>query len=306
MAKEPTSYSGLESLPSGRAKNFLVPGCMVLEGGAFRGVYTSGVLDVLMEHNVNLQTTIGVSAGALVGMNYVSGQIGRAARMNLMFRHDDRYVGLTAMRNNRGVIGFDFMFSNQLEGIDPFDEDRLLKPDRRFIAVASNLRTAEAEYFEAGKCDNIFLAAQASASMPYVSKPVEINKDLYLDGGCSVKVPYQWALDQGFEKIVVVRTRHREYRKEITPRKNHAAANTVYRHYPDFADMVEHADERYNAQCDELEQLEKDGRIFVIAPSRPVDISRLEGDMEKLGALYDLGYLDAKNNLDALSEYLGI
>lgn len=306
LLKDTGVYLGLDSIPSGRAKNWIVPGCMVLEGGAFRGVYTSGVLDALMQADINLHTTIGVSAGALVGLNYVSGQIGRAARMNLLLRHDDRYVGITAMKNNKGVIGFDYMFSNDIEGVEPFDEDRLMRSERRFLAVASNLRTGKEEYFEAGNCENIFLACQASASMPYVSKPVTIGEDLYLDGGCCCKVPYQWALDAGFDKIVVVRTRDRSFRKEIAPLKNRAAANTVYRHYPEFADAVEHADEMYNAQCDALDALEQEGRIFTIAPSRPVEISRLEGDMEKLGSLYDLGYLDARNQLEALEAYLGL
>ena len=306
LLKDSGIYRGMDSIPSGTAKNWLVPGCMVLEGGAFRGVYTSGVLDALMQANINLQTTIGVSAGALVGLNYVSGQIGRAARMNLLLRHDDRYVGITAMKNNKGVIGFDYMFSDEIEGVEPFDKARLFRPDRRFVAVAASLSTGKAEYFEAGKCEDLFLACQASASMPYVSKPVQIGEEFYLDGGCCCKVPYQWALDEGFEKIVVVRTRDRSFRKEIGALKNRAAANTVYRHYPEFAEAVEHADEMYNAQCDELETLEQEGRIFTIAPSRPVEISRLEGDMEKLGSLYDLGYLDGRNRLDELMEYLGL
>lgn len=306
MAKEPEIYNALDSIPTGRAKNWIVPGCMALEGGAFRGIYTSGVLDALMQESINLQTTVGVSAGALVGLNYVSGQIGRAARVILQFRHDGRYVGLTAMRNNKGVIGFDFMFSDELEGVEPFDMARLLRPERRFAAAAASLLTGEAEYFEAGKCDDILLACQASASMPYVSRPVMLGEKPYLDGGCSCKIPFQWAFDEGFEKIVVVRTRDRDYRKEISPRKSKAAANAVYRHYPEFAEAVEHSNEMYNDQCEKLLELEAEGRVFVIAPSRPVDISRLEGDMAKLGALYDLGYLDARNRLEALKEYLGL
>ena len=307
MAKEPEVYQSIDSIPTGHAKNWLVPGCMVLEGGALRGTYTSGVLDALMQENINLQTTIGVSAGALVGLHYVSGQIGRAGRMNLIYRHDERYVGLAAMKQNKGVIGFDFLFSDDHEGIEPFDMDRLLRPERRFVAVATNLTTGKAEFFEAGKCDDIMLACRASASMPYVSKPVMIGETPYLDGGCSdYKIPIQWAMDEGFEKIVVVRTQHRDYRKEISPRTSHVAANTIYRNYPEFADALEQSDELYNEMCDRLLEMEESGQIFMIAPSRQVDISRLEGDMAKLGALYDLGYLDARNSLEGLKEYLGL
>lgn len=110
----------------------LTPGCMVLEGGAFRGVYTSGVLDALLQAGIQMQCTIGVSAGALTGLNYVAGQIGRAARINLTYRHDPRYVGPKALRRNRGVIGFDFLFDtvNQWE---PFDEATFARTDRRFL-----------------------------------------------------------------------------------------------------------------------------------------------------------------------------
>ena len=207
---------------------------------------------------------------------------------------------------NKGVIGFDFMFSDEIDAVEPFDRDRLLRGDRRFLACVSNLRTGKAEYHEAGRCADIFQSARASASMPFLSRPVMLGADPYLDGGCCCKIPYQWALNEGFEKIVVIRTRDRSFRKEITPLKNRAAANTVYRHYPKFADAVERSDEMYNTQCDELEELEQAGRIFTIAPSRPVEISRLEGDMEKLGSLYDLGYMDARNQLDALKDYLGL
>lgn len=307
MAKEPEVYKSIDSIPTGRAKNWLVPGCMVLEGGALRGTYTSGVLDALMQENINLYTTIGVSAGALVGLHYITGQIGRAARMNLIYRHDERYVGLTAVKNNKGVIGFDFLFSDEHEGLEPFDLEKLYRKDRRFVAVATNLTTGQAEFFEPGKCEDIMLACRASASMPYVSKPVMIGDTPYLDGGCSdCKIPVQWAIDEGFEKIVVVRTQHRDYRKEVSARTSRVAANTIYRHYPEFADMLEKSDELYNEMCERLLELEAEGRIFVIAPSRQVDISRLEGDMSKLGALYDLGYLDARNQLDALKEYLGL
>ena len=165
MNKKNKVFSGLDRLPKGLASEQLTEGCVVLEGGAFRGLYTSGVLDALMEAGINLSCTVGVSAGALNGMNYVSGQIGRSGRLNLTYRHDSRYVGLKAIRKNRGVIGFDFILKN-VNKEDPLNEERFFRPDRRFIVVATDCITGRPRYFEKSEGETIFQAVRASASMP--------------------------------------------------------------------------------------------------------------------------------------------
>jgi predicted patatin/cPLA2 family phospholipase len=293
-------FTGIDQLPTGCASNKITEGCIVLEGGAFRGVYTSGVLDALMQADINLSCTVGVSAGALNGVNYVSGQIGRAGRVNLMYRHDSRYVGVHALMKNKGIIGFDFVF-HKMDGIVDFDEQRFNSPDKRFIAAVTNCITGKTEYLEKGKCSDIFQAVRASASMPYVSKMVYVDSTPYLDGGCSSKVPYQWALDNKYDKIVVVRTRPLSYRRKV---KQHHGENKIYRKYPEFAKALADTNAKYNYQCEDMNRLEKQGRIFVISPSQPVTVGRLERDMEKLGALYYLGYTDTQNRLDELKEYL--
>lgn len=295
-------FSGIELLPGGRASDHVTKGCIILEGGAFRGVFTSGVLDALMEADINFECTVGCSAGALNGMNYVSGQIGRSGRVNLRYRHDGRYVGGTAMRRNHGVIGFDFVFSGIED--DPFDSDRFMETERRFVAVATNCKTGEAVYFEKDSGDKIYKAVQASASMPYVSRMVDIDGEPYLDGGCSVKVPYQWAIDQGYEKIIVVLTRPADYRKTIKEDSRHAFTKRLYREYPEFVQKLIRVNEEANAEYDEIHKLAHDGRIFVLAPHGPVNIGRLEPDMEKLGALYYMGYDDTKERLEKLRGYL--
>lgn len=294
-------FSGIDRLPSGTATNQILDGCLVLEGGAFRGIYTCGVLDALMEHHINLQCTIGVSAGAMTGVNYVAGHIGRAARINLRYRHDPRYVGLPAIRHNHGIIGFDFVFEDVQEAY-PFDEKRFFAPERRFLAVATDCLTGQPAYFEKGKTSDIFQAVRASASMPYVSKMVPIDGRPYLDGGCSTKIPYEWALQQNFEKIVVVKTRPDSFRREV--HQKHTLPKRFYAAYPQLVESLEKSNECYNAQCDQIEQLRKKGRLFVISPSQPVSVRRLEKDMEKLGALYYLGYQDGNQSIQALKEYL--
>lgn len=297
-------FSGIRSLPSGRASDIITPGCVVLEGGAFRGLYSEGVLDALMEADINMQGAIGVSAGALNGYNYISGQIGRAARLNLLYRHDKRYVGgMKAMLHNQGVIGFDFMFDNP-ELVEPFDDVRGNDPSRRFVVTATNCLNGKNHIFDRDTCSDIFRAIQASASMPYVSRMVKIDGVPYLDGGCSNKVPYQWPIKEGYKKIIVVRTRETAYRRKPISESSIQMAKKIYGHYPKFCKKLIASNDFYNYECDEMERLHREGRIFMIAPSQPVTIGRLEGDMEKLGALYYLGYHDAKAQMAALKAYL--
>ena len=296
-------FSGIDNIPKGSASDKITEGCICLEGGAFRGVYTSGVLDALMEEDINFRCTVGVSAGAMNGINYASGQIGRSGRINLRYRHDKRYVGTTALRNNKGIIGFDFVFG-EMEGVEPLDTERLMQPERKFYAAATSLETGKTEYFEKCECSDIYKAVQASASMPFVSKPVMIDGRPYLDGGCSSKIPYRFGVDGDFEKVVVVRTRFRTFRKKLAPRHLVYSEDVVYKDYPEFAAALKASNDCYNRQCDEIELLAKKGRIFVLEPSENLKIGRLEPDMEKLGALYLLGYNDTKARIDELREFL--
>ena len=296
-------YSRYMQLPLAQAADTITPGCLVLEGGAFRGVYSSGVLDVLMEGDINFSCTIGVSAGALNGVNYVAGAIGRSARVNLGFRHDRKYVGVSPLLRSRSIIGYDFLFQETPQFL-PLNMDRLMDPRRRFVAVATNCRTGETEFFEKGKCSDILLAAQASASMPLVSRMVMVDGRPCLDGGCSIHIPVRWALEQGYEKIVVVRTRQRSYRRKEKDGRIERLEKRMYRKYPQFLETMAASKRVYNETCDLMDRLERQGRIFVLAPLREVRVSRMEGDMEKLGALYEEGRLETETLLPKLREYL--
>lgn len=298
-------FSGIGKLPGGDADNSVTEGCIVLEGGAFRGIYTSGVLDALMEENINMRCTVGVSAGALNGINYVAGQIGRSARINLRYRHDNRYVGVRAFSQNRGIIGFDFIFGpDNMKHVPKLNMKRFMNPDRQFYAVVTNLYSGKTEYISKNSGIDIFQAVRASASMPYISMPIMLGGYPYLDGGCSCKIPYPWALEQNFGKIIVVKTRSKSYRKKTEPHKNINVDNIMYHSYPNFVKSLNRSNEYYNFLCDDLERLSDDGRVFVISPSEQIEINRLEGDMEKLGKFYYLGYNDTKKCMKKLKDYL--
>lgn len=295
-------FSGFEELPSGRATTTVTPGCLCLEGGAMRGVYTNGVLDALMKHGLNFECVVGVSAGALNGFNYLSGQIGRSARMNLGYRHDPRMFGISPFLHDRSVYGFNFVFNdiNDCDEIENFDEERFLNSPQRFVAVATNCETGQPVYFEKDRCD-IYTAAKASASMQFLSRMVEVDGIKCMDGCASVHTPYQFALEENYSKIIAIRTRVKEYRKEI---KESVWAERVYKNFPEYAASLKNADEEYNLECEEMDRLEKEGRIFVLCPSREIDVAKLETDMEKLGEWYYLGYNDMVDALPRLREYL--
>lgn len=295
-------YEKLYQLPNGKASDNIIKGCIVLEGGAFRGLYGEGVLDALMQEGVNMQCTIGVSAGAMNGLNYVSGQIGRSIRLNLKYRHDNRYVGRKALIRSNGIIGFDFAFYD-VDKENPFDKKRFFDFNRRFVAVATNCESGETTYFEKGKCKDIFKAVQASATLPFVSKEVMIENTPYLDGGCSNKIPYEWALKEGYEKIIIVRTRPKNYRRKVES-MNISIEKIVYQKYPNLVNVLVNSNERYNEQCDIIDQLEKEGKVFVIAPLQPVQISRLEKDIDKLASLYYQGYYETKKMMKDIKNYI--
>ena len=299
------TWSGIDSVKLSSAPDTIVPGCIVLEGGSFRGCYTSGVLDVLMENGINLQTTIGTSAGALNGYNYVAGEIGRAAKINLGYRHDRRYMGPRTLAKNRGVVGFDFLL-NEVEEEIPFNRERFEDPNRRFLVTVTNCETGQVRYCEKGITPDFQKAVQASASMPFVSDMVEVDGVPCLDGGCAVKIPYRWALDNGFEKILVVRTRPAEYRRPQETKAFTEITERIYRNYPQLVELLDNQSEQYNGACQELEQLQEQGKLLMLCPSGSISVSAIEGDMERLGALYLLGRADAKLVLPQIRAYFGL
>lgn len=292
-------YSGLDMLPTGRADESITEGCIVLEGGGWKGLYTLGVLDYLMEQNINFRSTVGISAGALSGLGYVTGQIGWGARVDLTYRHDKNYCGLGAVKRDKGVTGFSYLYNDILKDL-PFDKKKFKETEREFAVGLTNMVTGMIEYHEKGTC-NMSAAIRASATVPFVSRPVVIGGMPYLDGGCSEKIPFSWAERRGEKKIVVVKTREREFRRSEEPDK---LSGIIYHAYPNFVKAYRSANRKFNELNDRLEQMERDGEVYVIAPSKPVEVTRFESDMEKLGELYWLGYNDMKAGIEGLRDYL--
>lgn len=294
-------YSRIDEIPKGSATDKMIHGCLVLEGGAFRGLFTQGFLDAMAENGLNLDCIIGVSAGALSGVNYASGQIGRAARINLMYRHDSRYVGTKAMLNSKSILDLGFIMEDKVGIVEKFDRERFFNRKNRFLCVATNCVTGKAEYFEKNRCQDIFKAIRASATMPYISPVVYIDGVPYLDGGCACPIPYHWALRRGYKKIVVIKTRDVKFRY---PNKMLMSNKAIYRKYPELGRRLAQKDISYNRRCDEIELLHARGQLFRVAPNEPVEVARVDGDMEKLGNLYWQGYNQMYEMKDELVNYL--
>lgn len=304
--KEYKAYSGLDQLPKGKAKDILTPGTLVLEGGALRGLYTAGVIDCLMEHDLNFEKTIGVSAGALNGICYACYQIGRAAHMNLKFRHDPSYVGTKALLKEHSVFGFHYMFYGKPALEWPLDTERLSKSQRKFYCEVTNVKTGKPELkeFHDYPLETFLSYVRASSSLPFFSQPVKAEGTYYMDGGCSLRLPYEAPLSWGEKKVVLVRTRDKDFRKEPVSHREARLYKVKYRRHQAFLHSLLLNPENYNASIDQSEELAKEGKIFILYPSEPINMGRTEGDMEKLGYFYHLGYQDTKKRLPELLSYL--
>lgn len=277
-----------------------------MEGGSLRCLFTAGVVDVMMEHGIELSYVIGVSAGSLTGVNYVSKQIGRTADVNLTFVNDKRYLGMRTLVKNHMIFNFDFLFGEISDTLIPLDREEFMNSPQRFVCVATNVETGEPEYFERGKCGDIYSALRASCSMPLMSKMVDIGGKRYLDGGFTMAVPYRKAIDEGYEKVVVITTRQHGYRKLPVSRSMGRLYMTRYRKYPNLVKALMNTPRMYAKQMREIDELEKEGRIFVIRPQAPITVSRVEKDVNKLKDLYQCGRAVGEQRLEELKKYLEI
>lgn len=278
----------------------LIPGALVLEGGGCRGVYTAGVCDVLMENGIHFQGIAGISAGALNGVHCLARQIGRTAVINIAHIRDPRLIGWRTLYRDFGLMGFRFMFRDAMK-LYPFDPALLEDPSRRLAIGVTDLGTGEEVYLEGGGADAVCRAAAASSSLPCISRIAKLGGRKYLDGGCAVPVPLDWALEQGYSRIVTVLTDERSVRR--TPR-DLSRVKRRYRRYPAFLQALERGADVYNAMRERIAALEEQGRIFVIAPETPPEAGILERDPDRLLAFYRLGRADMEKRLPALREYL--
>ena len=269
-----------------------------------RGMFTAGVMDVLMEAGIVFDGAVGVSAGAAFGCNYKSGQIGRVLRYNTRFVRDKRYCGWGVLLRTGDMFSADFCFGEVPRYLDPFDFDAYGKNPMEFYLVCTDMETGEAVYHKyEGWEDAGFDWIRASASMPLVSRPVEIGGRKLLDGGIADSIPVKFFEGLGYDRNLLVLTRPREYRKR--PNRAMPWVKWKYRKYPSFVRAMERRHEMYNQTLAYIEQGEAEGRHLVIRPSEPLPLRRVERDPEKLREVYELGREAARERLGEIIRFLG-
>lgn len=281
----------------------MVEAGLILEGGALRGVYTSAILDVFLDKGLHFSDVFAVSAGSTNALSYISKQKGRNVNINVKYVNDKRYLSLRNFLKDRSIFGFDFIFHDIAEKLEPFDFNAFDNSGQRLIAVASNCKTGEGVYFDKYNCNDLYLACIASCSMPYLAPIVHVNNIPCLDGGISDAIPIRKSIEEGNKKNVLILTRHKDYRKK-TSKEQIRIAKRLYRYYPNLVKALITKSDRYNETLEYISRLEKEEKIYVIRPKKPVTISRTEKNIDKLKSLYIQGYIQALEEYDKVLEYL--
>ncbi len=271
---------------------------LVVEGGGMRGIYASGVLDELLLRGVKADGLVGVSAGIIHGVSYVSNQLGRNIRYFLKYREDKRFMSWTSLFKTGNVCETEFCYDEIPYKLSKFDFDTFAQraKDMEVYSTVTSLDTGKAEYIRLYDLREQMDAVRASASLPLVSENVEVDGKLYLDGGTADSIPLKFMQGAGFEKNIVILTRPAGYVKK--PDKTFPLLKAKYKNYPGYVKACEDRHKMYNEELRYVREQELKGNILVIRPSRVINVSRTEKNLEKMKRMYKLGRFDAMNALN--------
>lgn len=269
---------------------------LVLEGGGMRGVFTCGVLDYLMDHHIEFPYTVGVSAGACNGLSYMSHQRGRGKFSNIDLLAKYKYIGIRPLLKRRGLIDQQLLFHRFPDRILPYNYKAYAENPNRFEMVTTDCRTGKACYWEEKHDEKrIIDIVKASSSLPYACPIIYVDGRPMLDGGIVDSIPLLRAVEQGYDKLVVVLTRNKGYRKSV---KEVMVPRFIYKEYPRLRVALRNRNKIYNEQLELVERLEDEGKIVVIRPEEPIVVGRMETNVRKLTDLYKQGYACAKKVME--------
>lgn len=277
---------------------------LVLEGGALRTIFSSGVCDAFLDAELPLPDyTVGVSAGIAYGVSYLSRQSRRNLKLVTTYANDRRYMGWRnfADPRNRSYFGLKFAYETIPNELLPFDYDTFEAYPGTVEAVVTNLNTGRADYLPVPRRDGHNLLLQATCAIPLMFPVIHLDGQPYLDGGCADPIPWKHAFDMGCDRVVVILTRERDYRKE--PDCTIRVLSRAFRKYPAFLETMRRRAELYNASREELFALEKAGKVLVIAPEDTLGCSRTEKDMEVIRALWQIGYFAGRRSADEVRAF---
>jgi len=274
---------------------------LILEGGTFRPVFTAGVLDALLENNIELPYIIGVSAGISNGLSYVSKQKGRNLEILLTYRHDPRYISRRNFIKERSLFGLKFAFEDIPEKHIPFDMETFKQYPGTFLVGVTNAQTGQAEYIEGRHCSNINRLIQATCSIPGFFPPCHLDDKIYYDGGISDPIPIRKAIADGCTKHLIILTQPESYHKEAS-RSHEMMAKALQKRYPQLASQIRSRHIRYNETVAFCHQLKKQGDALIIQPMHA--LNSFEENLDTLKKTYQEGYDFTQRNIDFISQFI--
>lgn len=276
---------------------------LVLEGGGMRGLFTAGILDVLMENNVTFDGVVGVSAGATFGCNFISHQIGRVLRYNMSQRKNPKYMGIRSLIKTGDYVGGEYAYHVLPTKLDVFDFEAFEKNPTEFHVVTTNVRTGEAVYRRLDKIDYTGMEwIRASASMPIISRPVVIGDLALLDGGIADSIPLRYFENEGFKRNIVILTQPKGFKKKLT--KLMPVFKATMRKYPAIIEGMSKRHLMYNSELEYISQQQETGKCLVICPSDTLPIGRTEQTPKKMQFVYDMGRKAGEENLETIKRFI--
>lgn len=275
---------------------------LVLEGGGMKGAYTTGVLDFFLDKGIEFSRVYGVSAGAIHMMSYLSRQKKRSINIGIKYAKDKRYCSVESLLRTGDIFNADMCYNLIPREYDPFDNEAYLRYKGKAFAVVTNIETGKPEYLRIKDGFDDLQKIRASASLPLVSRNVEIDGKLYLDGGISDAIPIQKSILDGNEKNIVILTKEVGYVRQ--PSSQLGVIKMRYMKYPKVYELMKNRHKAYNDTMSFLRRQQENGQAFVIQPKEPSDVGRLEKDPKKIEALYQRGYRDAEACYEQMIQYL--
>lgn len=274
---------------------------LILEGGTFRPIFSAGVMDALLDNNIMFPYCIGVSAGITNGVSYISKQKKRNLDILMTYRNDKRYLGLRNFLKCKSLFGLDFVYGEIPNKLSPFDMETYQKYEGKVLVGVTNAITGKTEYFDGKELDDKCSILRATCAIPLFFPAIKINNSYYYDGGICDPVPIRKAIDDGNEKHLIVLTRPKEYRKNLS--KGNIIVSKLFRKkYPNLKEPLLTRHNHYNETIRFCEELEAQGKAVIIRPTLEQSIESFEKDVNKLREGYNNGYKMATENLDKIKE----